>query len=90
MTAVHAHEDQNRDKNPRREITIIIDGKPHTTRDDDQEALALLLRAGLDPSQYDLIKVGKKGQVERFKDGHVINLEDGDEFESVKHESQVA
>jgi hypothetical protein len=35
-------------------IHFTIDGKPFTTRDDDQEAAALLRLAGLDPNAYDL------------------------------------
>ena len=79
------HHDEHRTK-----ITIFIDGKPYVTRDDDQEAGALLRLAGLDPQHYDLTKIVGKGQVKRYKDGHVIDLRDGDKFESVKHDSAVA
>ncbi|MBB5633136.1 endonuclease YncB(thermonuclease family) [Cryobacterium mesophilum] len=71
-------------------INITIDSKTYTVRDDDWEAGALLRLAGLDPVEYDLAQIKKNGQLKRFKDGHVVKVEDGDEFESVKQDGPVA
>lgn len=78
----------NTKKNPM--ITITIDSKPYVVRDDDWEARALLLLAGLDPSEYDLAQIKKNGTIKRFKDGKVVKVENGDEFESVKQDGPVA
>jgi hypothetical protein len=71
-------------------IKITIDSKPHIVHDDDWEAGALLRLAGLDSAEYDLAQIKKNGQLKRFKDGHVVEVEDGDEFESVKQDGPVA
>lgn len=67
----------------RRKLTITIDGKAYTTRDDDQEAASLLRRAGRDPDTYDLAKVKANGELHVYRDGKVIDLKDGDDFVSV-------
>lgn len=74
----------------RKKITFTIDGQPFTTHDDDREAGSLLREAGLDPALYDLAMVKKGGETRVFKDGHVIELHDGDVFVSVKQSSPVA
>ncbi|WP_160669280.1 hypothetical protein [Pseudarthrobacter sp. ATCC 49987] len=61
---------------------IFIDGKAFTTRDDDQEAAALLRLAGRDPKISDLFLVKKNGVEEKIRDGQIINLKDGDRFVS--------
>jgi hypothetical protein len=61
---------------------ILIDGKAFTSRDDDQEAAALLRLAGRDPKIYDLFLVKKNGVEEKIRDGQIINLKDGDRFVS--------
>ena len=67
----------------RKKITITIDGQSYTTRDDDQEAAALLRLAGKDPDDSDLARVKKDGEQKVFKDKHVVELEDGDEFVTI-------
>lgn len=67
----------------RKKLTITIDGSEYTTRDDDQEAAALLRLAGQDPDIYDLARVKPNGELQVFRDGHVIELKDGDTFVSV-------
>jgi hypothetical protein len=74
----------------RKQITYTIDGQSFTTRDHDREAGSMLREAGLDPALYDLAKVKKGGETKVFKDGHVIDLHDGDVFVSVKQSSSVA
>lgn len=67
----------------RKKLTITIDGKRYTTRDEAQEAGSLLRRAGRDPAAYDLAKVMANGDLHVYRDGKVIELRDGDEFVSV-------
>lgn len=73
-----------------RKMTITIDSKKYTVRDDDWEARALLLLAGLDPAEYDLAQIKRNGTLKRFKDRQIVKVEDGDEFESVKQDGPVA
>jgi hypothetical protein len=79
------------DKNGKhdKELTITIDGRPFVTRDDNQEAAALLGLAGLDPEQYDLGEI-KNGETKRFNDGKLIKLRDGDAFVSIRQMATVA
>lgn len=77
------------DADSRKKITFTIDGKEYTTRDDDQEAAALLRLAGLDPNLYDLAKV-KGADTKVFKDKKIVELHDGDVFVSVKQTASVA
>lgn len=70
-------------------ITITIDGQPHTTADDDQEAAALLRLAGVDPAQYDLAKVKHGGEPKVYRDEKVINIKDGDAFVTVRQSAPV-
>lgn len=74
----------------RARITFTIDGVGYTTCDDDQEAAALLRRAGLDPSEYDLARIRPGHEPKVFKDTKVIELRDGDAFVSVRQSSPVA
>ncbi len=74
----------------RESITITIDGQPFTTRDDDQEAAALLRLAGVDPTQYDLAKIKHNGDTKIYRDEKVIHLEDGNAFVTVRQSAQVA
>lgn len=73
-----------------RKMTITIDSKSYKVRDDDWEARALLLLAGLDPAEYDLAQIKRNGTLKRFKDRQIVKVEDGDEFESVKQDGPVA
>ena len=74
----------------RKKLTISIDGVSYTTRDDDQEAAALLRLAGVDPAQYDLAKIKHNGETKVYRDEKVIDLEDGDAFVTVRQSAQVA
>ena len=74
----------------RKKLTISIDGVNYTTRDDDQEAAALLRLAGVDPAQYDLAKIKHNGETKVYRDEKVIDLEDGDAFVTVRQSAQVA
>ena len=67
----------------RKKLSITIDGTTYTTRDDDQEAAALLRLAGRDPVVYDLARVKPNGDLQVFGDGRVLDLKDGDSFVSV-------
>lgn len=73
-----------------RNMTITIDSKQYEVQDDDWEARALLLLAGLDPVEYDLAQIKPNGTLKRFKDRQIVKVEDGDEFESVKQDGPVA
>ena len=77
-------------KKKNRNMTITIDSKRYEVRDDDWEARALLLLAGLDPAEYDLAQIKRNGMLKRFKDRQIVEVEDGDEFESVKQDGPVA
>jgi hypothetical protein len=79
----------NDEHKPPKTITITIDGQPHTTADDDQEAAALLRLAGVDPAQYDLAKVKHGGEPKVYRDEKVINLKDGDAFVTVRQSAPV-
>lgn len=74
----------------RKKITITIDGRPFVTRDDDQEAAALLRLAGVDPAQYDLAKIKHNGDTKLYRDEKVIDLKDGDAFVTVRKSAPVA
>lgn len=75
---------------PRKQLTITIDGQPYTTRDDDQEAASLLRLAGVDPAQYDLARIKRNGETKVYRDEKVIDLKDGDAFVTVRQSAQVA
>ncbi|MBN9215535.1 MAG: hypothetical protein ABS62_04825 [Microbacterium sp. SCN 70-200] len=72
------------------ELTIVIDGESFTTKDDDQEAAALLRLAGLNPNEYDLARVRDGEEPKVYKDTKIVELRDGDVFVSVKQSSPVA
>jgi len=67
----------------RKKLAITINGTSYTTRDDDQEAAALMRLAGVDPEKYDLARVKRNGEHKVYVDGKVIDLADGDEFITV-------
>jgi len=71
-------------------IHITIDSKPLVVHDDDWEARGLLMLAGLDPAEYDLAQIKRNGTLKRFKDTHVVKVDEGDEFESIKQDGPVA
>ena len=63
-----------------RQLTVTIDDRQYTTRDDDQEAGALLRLAGRNPAHYDLLKVQPAGSLHAYRDKDVVELTDGDRF----------
>ncbi len=67
----------------RRKFTIVINGESYTTRDDDQEAAALMRLAGVDPEKYDLAKVKPNGEHKIYADRKVVDLSEGDQFVTV-------
>lgn len=67
----------------RNRLKITINDQTYTTRDDDQEAAALMRLAGVNPAKYDLAKERKNGELKVYADDKVIDLEDGDEFVTV-------
>lgn len=71
-------------------ITLTIDGRSYTTRDDDQEAASLLRLAGVDPALYDLAKIRHDGEPKVYRDEKVIDLKDGDAFVTVRQSAPVA
>lgn len=74
----------------RKKITFTIDGVSYTSRDDDQEAEAMLRLAGLSASEYDLAKIKRNGEYKTYKDTRVVDIEDGDEFVTVRQNAPVA
>lgn len=74
----------------RKKITITIDGRSYTTRDDDQEAASLLRLAGVDPATHDLAKLRRGGEPKVYRDEKVIDLKDGDVFVTVRQSAPVA
>ena len=76
-----SNDDQRREN--RHEITFTIDGHSFTSRDDDQEAAALLRLADRDPDDFDLALVKKNGEQKTLKDKQIVKLDDGDEFVTV-------
>lgn len=75
---MNSDERKSRDK-----ITFTVDGQSYTTRDDDQEAAAILRLAGKDPDDFDLARLKKNGEQKTFKDKQVVEIDDGDEFVTV-------
>lgn len=73
----------NSQTDARKKLTITIDGKRYATRDNDQEAASLLRQAGRAPDVYDLARVKADGELHVYRDGKVIDLQDGNEFVSV-------
>lgn len=74
----------------RRKLRFTIDGEPHKTYDDDQEASALMRLAGVNPSEYDLARINGAAGTETFQDGQLIKIKDGDAFVTAKHVGGVA
>ena len=74
----------------RQKVRFTIDGEPHRSFDDDQEAAALLRLAGVDPAGYDLARIIPTGGSETFRDADVVKIKDGDEFVTAKHVGGVA
>jgi len=74
----------------RAKVHFTVDGEPQTSWDDDLTAAAILRRVGLDPTQYDLARVGGHGGTAVLPADDVITLHDGDEFVTAKRIGGVA
>lgn len=74
----------------RQKVRFTVDGDPHSSFDDDQEAAAILRLAGVDPKGYDLARIIPTGGSETFTDSDIVNIKDGDEFVTAKHVGGVA
>ena len=74
----------------RKKLTFSIDGVEYSTRDDDQEAAALLRLAGVDAAQYDLAKIKHNGETKVYRDEKVIDIKDGEAFVTVRQSAPVA
>lgn len=74
----------------RQKVRFTVDGEPHSSFDDDQEAAAILRLAGVDPKGYDLARIIPAGGSETFGDTDVVKIIDGDEFVTAKHVGGVA
>lgn len=74
----------------REKVGFTIDGEPYTSFDDDQEAVALLRLAGVDPTGYDLARILPAGGTEAFRDEQIVKIKNGDEFVTAKHVGGVA
>lgn len=61
-------------------VQISIDGTSYDTRDDDQEAAALLRLAGRDPARFDLFLVDTDGIETHVDDDQIVDLHDGEAF----------
>jgi hypothetical protein len=55
-------------------VTFTIDGVEYTVEDRRQPAADVLRLAGLDPADYDLLRVVGKGDDQRFHDQAVVEL----------------
>jgi len=57
---------------------------------DDQEASAIMRRAGVDPARFDLTRDKGDGEFDTFKDGQVVRIKNGDKFVTAKQDGGVA
>lgn len=61
-------------------ISFIIEDRPHSTIDAEQEAAALLRLAGRDPAKFALARVREEGDETLFHDGDIVWIHPGDAF----------
>ncbi|KRD53816.1 hypothetical protein [Microbacterium sp. Root280D1] len=71
----------------REKVRFTIDGDPFSTYDNDQTAAALLRLAGVDPTGYDLARIG---DAQPFANDDIITIQTGDEFVTAKRVGGVA
>lgn len=55
-------------------VTFTLDGVEYTTEDRRQPARDILRLAGLDPADYDLLRVVGKGEERRYHDNETVEL----------------
>jgi hypothetical protein len=70
-------------------VRFTVDGTRFSTYDDDQTAAALLRRAGLNPADHDLIRVGPGEHRELYTDDQLVAIADGDEFVTAERQREV-
>jgi hypothetical protein len=68
-------------------LHFTIDGVDYATRDDDQEAAALLRLAGVNPANHYLARVGEATHLDP---GELVKIHPEDAFVTVRHDSPVA
>jgi hypothetical protein len=61
-------------------VTFTIDGAEYSVDDRRQAAAAVLQLAGLDPADYDLLRVAGKDNEQRFRDQDIIELVPGGRY----------
>jgi hypothetical protein len=61
-------------------VTFTLDGVEYTVEDRRQPAADLLRLAGLDPADYDLLRVVGKDQEQRFHDQDEVQLVPGGRY----------
>jgi len=71
----------------REKVRFTIDGEPFSTYDNDQTAAALLRLAGVDPTSYDLARIG---DAQPYNDDVILTIRTGDEFVTAKRVGGVA
>lgn len=71
----------------REKVRFTIDGEPFSTYDNDQTAAALLRLAGVDPTGYDLARIG---DAQPFANDDIVTIQTGDEFVTAKRVGGVA
>lgn len=64
-------------------VTFTLDGVEYTVADRRQLAGDVLRLAGLDPADYDLLRVVGKGQEQRFQDQDEVQLVPGGQYLSL-------
>jgi hypothetical protein len=64
-------------------VTFSLDGVEHTVTDPSETASAVLQLAGLDPAEYDLLRVVGKGEEQRFHDQDKVQLVPGGRYLSL-------
>jgi hypothetical protein len=72
--------DENQGQPP---ITFTLDGVEYTVEDRRQKAAEVLRLGGLDPADYDLLRVVGKGNEQRFEDDQEIQLVPGGQYLSL-------
>jgi hypothetical protein len=61
-------------------VTFTVDGVEYTVQDRRQPAADLLRLAGLDPADYDLLRIVGKDNEQRFRDQEEVQLVPGGRY----------
>jgi hypothetical protein len=64
-------------------VSFTLDGVEYTVEDRRQRAADVLGLAGLDPADYDLLRVVGKGKEQRFRDEEEVQLVPGGQYLSL-------